>query len=530
MSKQQAEKSLEQRQARGEEKARFADTIRDWFLGRAVLQTVAHCPNIICEVVGESVNFYEVRQGNTLAVLGHQTIIDMLISASITESAHCGPHFKFSKKDADNCFAHIRSLITKPGREAKRWKKIVKSRQILPIAFENEQAHYDARWAQEEDYNRWEPDSDLMVYRLISDAEHMERMPESEQVYAFQRFPLLKFAAPSDPSAPMEMGPFMESLRERMEDYDETTGVSIMFNRLLSAIGALLWDSEPRREVVYWQGEGGDGKTTLCSFLGTMLGDAALLNVDPKELSREYYRGALLGKRFVQAEEAPRGAFLTEAVKAITGSPFISARLPRGEVFTFPNRSFIWFCSNHDPIIDGTNAALDRFVFIKSRSALTKRPTQEIFEELRQWWPHIVFEAFGQFHAAGGRVHPMSREETEDPIAGFYLHTDGWISQNLVHQPGAFLPTSTLKMMLPHFISIADAKRRLTILQGTAWVAGTEITPGKARVGKAGGSVREMAPIHGYRHVGIADPGTWGRLHGRWIPGKDAETVDYAPF
>jgi hypothetical protein len=326
-----------------------------------------------------------------------------------------------------------------------------------------------------------------------------------DEGFCFKRIPLARAGiTPSKEraSAPREwdtLGPFMNSLRTNMADFDGQD--SVMFRRLLSAVGALLWDSEPRREILYWHGAGGEGKTTFCNFLAHKLGPCALPNVKPKKLTEDYTLAMLEGKRLVIVEEVGKGRFLTEEIKAITGNRFLTGRSPYKSIRTFRNHTFFWMTSNHMPIIDGDSNSTDRLRLVCStpRKDGIKRTEPDIFEELEMWWPHIVDAAVLEYFTAGQRVLEMSAEEQEEVISKYHLDADGWIMEHLEYQEGAFIPMAKLKRMLrKEHISADDVKKRLHILQPSVCDADAVINI------RASGRVKDIAnPTKGIKNVAI---------------------------
>ena len=328
-----------------------------------------------------------------------------------------------------------------------------------------------------------------------------------DEGYCFTRIPLVRaYLEPTEKRIKSQrqwdgLGPFMISLLTNMADYDGSD--SRMFRRLLSAVGALLWDSEPRREILYWHGMGGEGKTTFCNFLVQKLGPCALPNIKPKKLTEDYTIAQLEGMRLVVAEEAGKGRFLTEEIKALTGNRYLTGRAPYQAIRTFRNHTFFWMTSNQMPIIDGEDSSKDRLRLICStpRKDGSRRSEREIFEELELHWPHIVDAAVLEYFAAGKSVLPMLDEENEGLINNYFAYTDGWILKNLEYKPGAFVPITTLTELLVNKKTNTDsvAARLVKVLEPVIKDSKQgPIIKTKARTGNS-----KSNPVWGFKNVGL---------------------------
>jgi hypothetical protein len=296
------------------------------------------------------------------------------------------------------------------------------------------------------------------------------------------------------------LGPFLHSVVVNMKDYDSQVDDSLMFRRLLSAIGALLWDSAPRREILYWYGEGGEGKTTFCNFLAHKLGPCALPNIKPKEMTDPYTKALFEGKRLIIAEEVGKGRFLTDELKALTGNRFITARAPYKAVRTFRNHSFIWMTSNQMPIINGESSETDRLRLVCStaRKDGVRRTEEDIFEELELYWPHIVDAGIIEYHASGKQVLPMTSSEIAECTDLYFLDADGWIEKHLEFRDGSFIPVKTLKSMLSRDkIGIKDIETRLPTLTPMRNANIPAVQRARRRVSLGGN------PVHGWAQVGV---------------------------
>jgi hypothetical protein len=450
--------------------AEFKKSIRDWLIHGTPLNNVAETPDFHAVIVGSRVNYYDSDERRQLKIKTASAVLHKILDASIKEAEFRGEEFALTNHQAIDCLAQAEAIICENG-----FSRLIDG-EIKPVAFSN------------------------------------------DDCYCFHRLEIPRLKPPKDwiegPRNWEHLGPFMNSIREAMADFEEETGESLMFRRLLSAIGQLLWDSKASREIIYWYGKGGDGKTTLCNYIAGKLGDSALPNLRPKCLESEYYLAQLEGKRMVIAEEAGKGQFLTEGIKAITGNRFITGRHPHERIRTFESHVMIWYTSNELPIIDGEHSSKDRLRLIQSepRKNRARRDEADIIAELDIFWPHIIDMAVTEYHAAGMTVWPMPDDELTDSVDAFYLDADGWIEANLVYEEGAFMPSSTIKYLLNHKVSLKNVEARIQRMEPAVCDVDAKITKGRRRMRS------EANPVFGWQNVGLAI-GHYQALAVPWIAG-----------
>lgn len=439
--------------------ARARQEIRQWLLGEEPMRIAIPRPNFLVAINEGTIVYYKADKQRQVSVLSRDALVYDIIAASLDVAASYEmPEVEMTNGQALDCLKQTEAHFLQHG-----FDRLIKD-EIPPISFVTDPGFCFHR---------------MMIPRFEPAQEWIDTPRQWEG-----------------------LGPFLNGIRMRMSDYNAETDDSTMFRRLLTALGALVWSSEPSREIIYWHGLGGDGKTTFCNFIASKLGCAAMPNLKPAQLEHEYYLAELEGKRFVVAEEAGAGQFLTEGLKAITGNRFITGRSPYKPIRTFRNHTMIWFTSNKMPIIDGEDSSTDRLRLISSTPPKKAewRPESDIFDELESHWPHIVDMAVTELFGASKRVLPMTAEELEDPVDSYFMSADGWIEANLVYEPGAFLPNSSIKHLLRRDkISLRNIESRITSLQSTVYEAGQEVTKAKKRM--AG---RKSNPVWGYENVGLS--------------------------
>jgi putative DNA primase/helicase len=136
-------------------------------------------------------------------------------------------------------------------------------------------------------------------------------------------------------------------------------------HRLLGA--SLLGQPLPRDSFPFVYGPGGTGKSTLLESVLHVLGDygrlapANLLVAKRGGNDQTYDIAALRGARFVLASEGhSRQRLAEDVVKRITADRTLAGRQIREAEITFPNVTALWFTSNHEPRVDGTDTGLFR--------------------------------------------------------------------------------------------------------------------------------------------------------------------------
>lgn len=122
-------------------------------------------------------------------------------------------------------------------------------------------------------------------------------------------------------------------------------------------IGYTLTGDISEHAFVVCFGAGSNGKSTLFTLLGHILGDyggalnfSALAHAEYESHPTEI--AALDGKRFVTASELNEGQRLNEArIKALTGGDLIKARFMRQDEFEFRPVLKLWLAVNHKPVV-----------------------------------------------------------------------------------------------------------------------------------------------------------------------------------
>lgn len=157
--------------------------------------------------------------------------------------------------------------------------------------------------------------------------------------------------------------PTWEKFLDRIMDGDQD-----MVKFLQRAVGYSLTGLCSDRCFFLLWGGGKNGKSTFLETLQALLGDYALRTPTATLMvQRNAPAGAtaspdlarLKGARFVSASESESGQMLSEAkIKDMTGQDTISARHLYGDLFDFRPEFKLWMCTNHKPIIRGSDDAI----------------------------------------------------------------------------------------------------------------------------------------------------------------------------
>jgi putative DNA primase/helicase len=160
---------------------------------------------------------------------------------------------------------------------------------------------------------------------------------------------------------------------------------------------SLTGDCSEQCVFILW-GSGANGKTTLLSTAGTMLGDYALStrpetlmvkrgDTIPNDVAR------LKGARLVIAVEAESSQRMAEGlVKQMSGQDRMTARFMRQEYFDFTPTFKIFLATNHKPLIRDTTHAMWRRVRLVPFTVTIPDDQQDrhLAEKLRAEWPGIL--------------------------------------------------------------------------------------------------------------------------------------------
>jgi putative DNA primase/helicase len=145
-----------------------------------------------------------------------------------------------------------------------------------------------------------------------------------------------------------------------------------LINFVQKATGYTLTGITREQALFILHGSGCNGKSTQLNVMKAMLGEGeyamktnlrafseATSHRQPSSV--EYYIAQLHNVRLAYASEGEEGAKFSEGlIKDVTGGEPIAGRHPYGRPFTFQPLFKLWFGTNHEPLIKGTDPAIWR--------------------------------------------------------------------------------------------------------------------------------------------------------------------------
>lgn len=170
-----------------------------------------------------------------------------------------------------------------------------------------------------------------------------------------------------------EIDPDPEKKPERwLQFLDEITGGDKELQRYLQkAVGYSMGASIREQCLFFCYGNGCNGKSTFVDVISTMMGTYGM-NMQAESIMQRKNSSAintdiarLKGARFVTVPEPEEGGKLSESlVKQLTGGDVITARFLFGDEFEFRPEFKMWICTNHKPVIQGTDDGIWRRVVL----------------------------------------------------------------------------------------------------------------------------------------------------------------------
>jgi putative DNA primase/helicase len=181
-------------------------------------------------------------------------------------------------------------------------------------------------------------------------------------------------------------------------DAAEEAGNAELIGFLRRVVGYCL-TADVREQVllIFW-GTGANGKSTFLNVLLDLLGEGYALKApaDLLMVKREAHpteKAGLFGKRLVVANETEAGGRLAESLaKELTGGDPITARRMREDFWTFRPTFKLVLCSNHKPVIKGTDHAVWRRVRLVPFAQVfpPERQDRQLPERLKAELPGIL--------------------------------------------------------------------------------------------------------------------------------------------
>ena len=175
--------------------------------------------------------------------------------------------------------------------------------------------------------------------------------------------------------------------------------------------------------MLFWIGQGRNGKNTLGDLVQDAMGDYAR-KVPTSTLMAKSHEGHpteianLQGIRLALSSEINDGEYWHEArINEVTGDGTLSARFMRGDLFTFQRTHKHLIYGNHRPQLRTVgNAIMSRIKIVPFKASFLGREDGDLPRRLRENLGHVLawlIEGHGKWMAAGKRLPPCQAVESE---------------------------------------------------------------------------------------------------------------------
>jgi putative DNA primase/helicase len=251
--------------------------------------------------------------------------------------------------------------------------------------------------------------------------------------------------APTDDPAPV-FNRFMSEI---------TQGDTELQNFLQVALGACLSGGVEAHWLMFWIGNGRNGKNTLGDLIEWIMGNYAV-KIPAATLMQQRNEGhptelaTLRGVRLATSSEVQDGAHWHESrINELTGDATISARVMRGDFFTFQRSHKHIVYGNHRPQIRATTQAVrQRLKIVPFRASFVGREDPNLPEKLRVEGGAVLtwlIDGHARWLALGKRLPKCQAVEAE---SADYFESQGsidaWLTERCLADPEARSTTATL--------------------------------------------------------------------------------------
>lgn len=177
---------------------------------------------------------------------------------------------------------------------------------------------------------------------------------------------------------------------------DSMGGDVELISYLQRLVGYSLTGSIQEHLLVFFYGEGANGKSTFLNTIQRLLGEyagPAVRNLLFRKRNDEHPTGLadLHGKRFVVCSEIEDGKIFDEAlVKDLTGGEPINARRMRQDPWSFDPTHKLFIAGNHKPVVRGDDHGIWRRLRLVPWEVRVTEPNRRLGEELLEELPGIL--------------------------------------------------------------------------------------------------------------------------------------------
>lgn len=233
---------------------------------------------------------------------------------------------------------------------------------------------------------------------------------------------------PHDPADRLTMCTAVTPSREGGAAFDKFLDEITMGDRALAeflqvSLGACLSGAVESHWMLFWIGQGRNGKNTLGDLVQDAMGDYAR-KVPTSTLMAKSHEGHpteianLQGIRLALSSEINDGEYWHEArINEVTGDGTLSARFMRGDLFTFQRTHKHLIYGNHRPQLRTVgNAITSRIKIVPFKASFLGREDADLPRRLRENLGYVLawlIEGHGKWLAAGKRLPPCQAVEAE---------------------------------------------------------------------------------------------------------------------
>lgn len=182
---------------------------------------------------------------------------------------------------------------------------------------------------------------------------------------------------------------------------EATGGDGALQDFLQRFLGYALTGDTSEHALLFLHGDGGNGKTVFLNTIAGILGDYSIVAA-PGTFTAQARRAhsseiaMLRGARLVTASDSESGRgwqdpdWDQERLKRLTGGESVTARVLRGDFFTYRPRFKLVCAGNRAPPLRGVDAAIRRRFCLVPFHATPAAPDHRLEAHLRAEWPAIL--------------------------------------------------------------------------------------------------------------------------------------------
>jgi phage/plasmid-associated DNA primase len=198
--------------------------------------------------------------------------------------------------------------------------------------------------------------------------------------------------------------------------------------------------------MLYWYGEGGDGKGELSDLFFRNMGDTAT-PMSFGDFHSRFGGEPLIDRRFIRIDEVPKGNFMTDRVKEFTGGnkTLLIERKGKPHVIIKSRLAFM-FTSNNKPSFDGSMAQKRRLRYIESLPRVDK--ARDVQSELDASFDVFLAYCLINYARHGSEIPENDPLVLADLMDDTMSPIDYWIKTHLEYAPGERITNDDIRRIL----------------------------------------------------------------------------------